>query len=187
MLGAVVVVTAVAALVAHNAYQRPTTAAVSSPAPVVVAPESTSVPSTEEPGPTTVSVTPDVARFPLANQVRQALQTYFDSVNMRSYKLWRSVVTPGLANTKSASDFERGYRTTRDGSIVLYRVDTTLDNGLRVLLTFHSTQSQADAPKGFPHACIVWHLVWPLTFDPDDNAWKVDAGTTDVSTKVQAC
>ncbi len=187
MLGAVVVVTAVAALVAHNTYQQPATVAASSAPPVVVAPGSTSVPSTEEPGPTTVLVTPDVAHFPLNTEVQQVLQTYFDAINTRSYQQWRSVVTPGLASTKSQSDFVQGYRTTRDGSIVVYRVDTTLDNGLRVLLTFHSTQNLADAPKTFQHQCIVWHLVWPLTFDPDDNAWKVGAGTTNGSTMTQAC
>jgi hypothetical protein len=187
VLGAVVVVTAAAALVAHNTYQRPASAAVASTAPVVVAPESTSVPSTEEPGSPVVSITPDVAHFPLRTQVRQLLQTYFDAINSHSYRQWRSVVTPSLASTQTERQYEQGYRTTHDGTIVVYRVDTTLNSGLRVLLTFHSTQAAEDAPKTFPHDCIVWHLVWPLAWNPAANAWKIDAGTTDQSTKMRAC
>lgn len=185
MLGVVVVVTAVGALVAHTVYQRPA-AAVATP-PVVVPTESSPVPPTQEPGSPIVSVTPDVLRYPLHTQVQQLLQTYFDAINTQRYDLWRSVVTATMAKNKSERDFVAGYESTRDGSVVVYRVDPTIDGSLRVLLTFHSVQALADAPKDFQSRCIVWHVVWPLTFDPEDQRWKVDTGTTNEAPQRRAC
>lgn len=186
MLGVVVVVTAVAAIVAHTVYQRPAAAAAANP-PVVVPTASSAVPPTQEPGSPVVSVTPDVLRFPLHTQVQQLLQTYFDAINNQRYDLWRSVVTPNMAEHKSERDFVAGYESTRDGSVVVYRVDTTTDDSLRVLLTFHSVQALADAPKDFQHRCIVWRVVWPLTWDPDDQHWEVDTGTTNEAPQRAAC
>jgi hypothetical protein len=184
VLGAVVVVTAVAAVVAHGRYQRPTAA---DTPPVVVATGSSSVPSSAEPGPGTVSVTPDVLKFTAHAKVQQVFQTYFDAINTKRYAEWRSVVTSDLADEQSESAFVSGYQSTRDGSILLYRVDTAPDNGLRVLVTFHSTQDPADAPSGFAHQCIEWQVVKPLTWDQSDNTWKIDAGILDGSPLRAVC
>lgn len=173
VLGAVVVATAVSALVAHNLYRSS-----AAPPPVVVSTGSATVPSSEEPGPTQVSVTPDAAQDTLHANVRQVLQTYFDAINDKRYDEWRSVVTSAMARQNPEKAFTQGYESTRDGSIVVYRVDTAPDGGLRVLLSFHSVQDVADAPTNFPHGCIAWRVVWPLTQD-SDGTWRVDAGTTE--------
>lgn len=183
MLGVVVVVTAVAALVAHNVYQRQSA---SSP-PLDVSTGSASTPPGAEPGSGRVTVTPDVAHDPLHANVQQVLQAYFDAVNDKKYAEWRSVVTPNLANQEPEAAFQQGYESTKDGSILVYRVDTAPDGGLRVLLSFHSTQSVADAPKSFPYGCIVWQVVWPMSLDPQDGTWRVDAGTTDLSPQRNRC
>jgi hypothetical protein len=183
VLGVVVVVTAAAAVVVHGRYQRPTDNTV----PVVVATGSSSVPGSAEPGPPTVSVTPDVLKYAQHAKVQQVFQTYFNAINTKQYDRWRSVVTSALADEQSESAFVSGYKSTRDGSILLYRVDTAPNNGLRVLVTFHSTQDPADAPTGFAHQCIAWQMVKPLTWDQDDNTWKIDAGILDGSPLRAVC
>lgn len=178
-----VVVTAVAAVVAHGLYHR---TPVLAPIPVATGTPSV-VPSSAEPGPGAVSVTPDVLRDPVHADVQRLLQRYFDAINDRRYDEWRSVVTVTMASQKSRQAFLAGYESTRDGSILVYRVDRALDGGLRVLLSFHSTQSPADAPQGHQVGCLVWQVVWPLSWDAKEAQWKVDAGPTATSPQVDSC
>jgi hypothetical protein len=184
VLAVVVVATAVAALVAHGLYGRP----VATAAPSVVVPTGTSsMPSSAEPGPPNVGVTPEVQHDSLYPQIQQLAQTYFEAINSKRYDEWRSVVTRRLAKTQSETAFLKGYESTHDGSIVVYRVDGTPSAGVRVLVTFHSVQEIADAPAGSPFPCLAWQVVWPLSFDPGDGQWKIDVGTTTDSPQRQAC
>jgi hypothetical protein len=185
VLGVVVVATAVGALAAHNVYQRPAPADAATRIPVSTG--SPSVAPTTEPGSPRVSVTPDVLHDPLHGEVQQVLQTYFNAINNRRYEQWRSVVTASMAAKKSQQDFLTGYATTKDGSILVYRVDRDLGQNLRVLVSFHSTQSVADAPSDHPSGCLKWQVVWPLTFSTQDNAWQLDTGTSAGSPQVQDC
>jgi hypothetical protein len=183
VLGVVVVATAAATLVVRTVYQQQP----ANPAPVVVATGSSSVPRGAEPGSPVVSVTPDVVRFAQHTEVRQLFQTYFDAINAKQYDTWRSVVTSDLAAEEPRSQFLTGYRSTRDGSIVVYRVDNAPDKGLRVLLTFHSVQAVADAPAKFPFSCVAWQVVSPLSWDADRKGWRIDAGVTGESPQGRAC
>lgn len=176
-------VTAVAAVVAHGLYHR---TPVQAPIPVATGTSST-VPSGAEPGPEAVSVTPDVLRDPVHADVQRVLQNYFDAINNRRYDQWRSAVTATMASQKTRQSFLDGYESTRDGSILVYRVDRAVDGGLRVLLTFHSTQAPADAPAGHRSACLAWQVVWPLTRDDHDGEWKVDVGLSDTSPQISPC
>jgi hypothetical protein len=183
VLGVVVLVTAVSAVVAHGLYGRAPVAA-----PIRVATgTSSAVPSSVEPGSDVVSVTPGVLRDPEHAAVQRVLQDYFDAINERRYDEWRSVVTSAMANQKSRQAFLAGYESTRDGSVLVYRVDRALDGSLRVLLRFHSTQSPADAPADHQSGCLVWQVVWPLTWDSRDQQWQVDAGPTATSPQVSDC
>jgi hypothetical protein len=183
VLGVVVVATAVTALLVHGVYQR----SAANAAPLVVSTGSSSVPHSAEPGPSVVTVTPDVLRFAHHTEVQQLFQTYFDAINAKQYDQWRSVVTSDLAEEEPRAQFLSGYQSTRDGSILVYRVDSAPDNGLRVLLSFHSTQDVADAPAKFPYGCVAWQVVSPLSWDSDDNQWKIDAGTTGESPQGKPC
>lgn len=177
------VVTAAAALLAHSLYHRP---APTAPIPVATGAPST-VPGSAEPGPDTVTVTPDVLRDPVHADVQRVLQTYFDSINNRRYDEWRSVVTENMASRKPRQAFLSGYESTRDGSVLVYRVDRALDGSLRVLLGFHSTQSPADAPKGHQSGCLAWRVVWPMSWDAKDATWQVDAGLADTAPQISTC
>jgi hypothetical protein len=178
----VVVATAVAALLAHGVYQRSAAAP-----PLVVSTGSSSVPRSAEPGSPVVTVTPDVLRFAEHTQVQQLFQTYFNAINAKRYDQWRSVVTSDLADEEPQAQFLNGYKSTRDGSILVYRVDSAPHNGLRVLLGFHSVQDVADAPARFPFACVAWQVVSPLSWDADDNQWKIDAGAAGAAPQGNAC
>ncbi|HEX3648579.1 MAG TPA: hypothetical protein VHV49_09125 [Pseudonocardiaceae bacterium] len=183
VLGVVVLVTAVAAVVAHGLYHR---APVLTPIRVATG-TSSAVPTGSEPGSGAVSVTPDVLRDPVHSDVQRVLQRYFDAINERRYDDWRSVVTETMAAQKTRQSFLAGYESTRDGSILVYRVDRALDGSLRVLLTFHSIQSLADAPADHQSGCLVWQVVYPMTFDTQDAGWKVDAGAAATSPQISAC
>jgi hypothetical protein len=183
VLGVVVVATAAAALVVQGVYQQQP----ANSAPVVVSTGSSSVPRGAEPGSSVVSVTPDVVKFAQHTEVQQLFQAYFDAINTKQYDKWRSVVTSDLADEEPRALFLNGYRSTRDGSIVVYRVDNAPDRGLRVLLTFHSVQAVADAPAKFPYGCVAWQVVSPLSWDTQQKGWKIDAGVTGASPQGNAC
>lgn len=192
LLGLVVVVTAVGALVAHNLYQRPTV----TPPQTLPAPASTSSSQPAvigaEPGSPTVQVTADVQNSPLVGKVRDALQKYFNAINVKpvnsqQYLAWRSVVAANLASKESEQKFEDGYKTTRDGTIMVYRVDIAPDDSLRVLLSFHSTQELDSAPSDFQHTCIEWHVVWPLSSEDGGVSLKVDSGMSGATPQRQVC
>ncbi|HEX9337331.1 MAG TPA: hypothetical protein VF892_15660 [Pseudonocardiaceae bacterium] len=182
VLGVVFVVVAVAALVVHSAYRQPTASASSG-----VAPGQSSVPSSAEPGPTTVAFAQDFANYPQHSQVLDVLQRYFNAINDKRYDEWVSVVTPALAAEQTKQAFLDGYHTTHDGSIYVYRVDTAPQNGVRVLLSFTSVQALNDAPQNFAHTCIRWQVVLPLAWDPKARQYEIDAGITGSSPQTQAC
>jgi hypothetical protein len=119
----------------------------------------------QEPGSAMVTVSEDAANSPQATAVRMLVQTYFNAVNAKNYDLWLTVVTNRLARSQPKSTFEQGYRTTRDGTIEIVRIDTTPGSDLRVLLTFHSTQNAQDAPSNSPYSCLTWQVVWPVVHD----------------------
>jgi len=96
-------------------------------------------------------------------------------------------VTPSLAAEQTRQGFLDGYKTTHDGSIYVYRVDSAPNNGVRVLLSFTSVQALSDAPQNFPHMCIHWQVVVPLAWDVKAKQYEVDAGITGSSPQKQAC
>jgi hypothetical protein len=184
VLGLVVVVVAVSALVAHSLYHPPPATGAG---PLGAPPSQASVPGVAQPGPTTVAFAPDVVTFPQHAEVLNVLQTYFNAINDKQYDEWLSVVTPTLGAEQSKQVFLSGYQSTHDGSIFVYRVDPAPQNGLRALVGFTSVQALADAPTQFPHACIHWQVVLPLTWDGSHKQWEIDAGITGSTPQTQAC
>lgn len=184
MLGLVVVVSAVAALIVRDIYhQQPDSAATGTGAP----PSASSLPSSEQPGPSTVAYTQEFAGYPQHNLALNVLQAYFNAINDKQYDEWVSVVTPSLAAEQTRQAFLDGYKSTRDGSIYVYRVDSAPNNGVRVLVSFTSVQALGDAPQNFPHTCIRWQVVLPLAWDAKAKQYEVDAGITGSSPQKQAC
>ncbi|HWE87840.1 MAG TPA: hypothetical protein VG317_00085 [Pseudonocardiaceae bacterium] len=185
VLGGVVLFTGAAGLVARAVYQGGDGSAGSGALPMVLPSAATSVPASEEPGSPTVRLTDDAANYPLGGEVRTLLQTYFDSINSKSYDEWRSVVTDARQQGEPRSVWRADYRTTTDGSIDVYRIEQAPQGGLRVLLTFTSEQDVANAPPDLPSPCIHWQVVYPLTVE--NGAWKLDVGISSASPQRQRC
>ncbi len=117
--------------------------------------------------------------------VRDLLQHYFDAINSKSYDDWTQVVTSSRLHTTSRSEWSDDYRTTRDGSIVVYRIESAGTGQLVVLLRFVSVQDPSDAPPDFPYRCIRWHVVFPLAVE--HGQWRLDAGETGATPQHQSC
>ncbi|UQS26529.1 MULTISPECIES: hypothetical protein [Amycolatopsis] len=151
----------------------------------ILAQTSPARPLAEQPGPGIVELTPDAAAHPQNATVRGLLQTYFDSINNRDYELWKTAVTRERVQAKPKSTWLNDYRTTKDGSILVYRIDPVTDDELRALVGFTSTQDVKDAPAELPEPCVHWRLVLPLALE--SGAWKVDTVTGSTTPELSRC
>ncbi|HEY3611386.1 MAG TPA: hypothetical protein VGL06_28090 [Pseudonocardiaceae bacterium] len=184
VLGLVVVLVAVAALIAHSLYHQQAAPGAGS---AVAPPSQASVPGSAQPGPTTVAFAPDFAAYPQQALLLKVLQTYFNAINDKRYDEWLSVVTPTFAAEQPEDQFLAGYRSTRDGSIFVYRVDPAPEHRLLVLVGFTSTQAKADEPAKYPYPCIHWQVVLPVAWDVNRKQWEIDAGIAASSPQGQQC
>lgn len=188
VLGAVVLFTGAGGLLARAVYQGADQSGGSGnpgSLPTVLPASSSAVPAAQEPGPSTVRMTDDAANYPLGSEVRNLLQTYFDSINGGRYDEWLSVVSSARQEGEPRQVWRDDYRTTRDGAIVVYRIEQAPEGGLRVLLAFTSVQTVANAPPDLPSPCIHWQVVYPLTMEL--GSWKLDVGITSANPQRQPC
>lgn len=175
-----VIATALGALVARSVYaEQPP------PTPTAIVPSTSSVPPDEQPGPADVQGTTDATTHPLFATLQPLLQHYFDAINAKDYASWKEVVSSDRIKETDEKTFQNDYRTTRDGTIVIYRIEARGDGNALVMLQFASTQDRADAPPNFPEPCIRWNLVWPFT--QQRGVWKLAAGTTSASPQYEKC
>ncbi|GAA1239686.1 hypothetical protein GCM10009676_25520 [Prauserella halophila] len=169
VLVAIVALTVGGGLVAREVYQPPSRT--SRPAaPQTSAPSSSAEPD-EQPGPARVRLTGDAAAHPNAQDVRAVLQDYFDAINRRDYDLWVTTVVAERAALQREQEWRANYRSTRDGSIRVYRIEAAPDGGLTVLLGFTSVQDTVDAPDDLQSDCIRWRLAFPFTAAEGD--WRI--------------
>lgn len=175
-----VIATALGALVARGVYTDPPPTL-----PPVVQPSSSSVPREEQPGPAAVQGTADATAHPLYRTLQPLLQTYFDAINEKDYARWAGTVTEERLAQQSEDKWHADYRTTRDGSIVMYRIEARGNGTARVLLRFTSTQEVEASPPELPAPCIHWNVVW--AFARDRGEWKLAAGPTSATPKHEEC
>ncbi len=138
----------------------------------------TALPPDKQPGSPLVRLSSDAADHPHDQTIRRLLQAYFDGINGRNYERWKTSVTWGRVRTKSEREWLRDYRSTRDGSIFVHRIESAPEGRMRVLLSFTSTQDVIDAPVTLPEPCIRWWLALPVSLERGH--WKIDtvpAGT----------
>jgi hypothetical protein len=166
-------------LVAREFYQHPQSASTATP------PGTGDLPSAEQPGPATVRLTPDAAAHPQHEAVRALTQTYFDAINRGDYDAWRTTVTRTMILAQPRPEWQANYHSTRDGSIVVYRIDPSPSNGLDVLIGFTSVQDPSAAPRELQAGCLRWRLVLPLALE--SGRWKLDSGTQASTLEVSQC
>jgi hypothetical protein len=174
-----VIATAVGALFARTWYADTTP-----DTPPAVLP-TTSVPQDEQPGTRDVNGTPDATAHPLYQTVRVLLQRYFDAINDKDYASWQRTVISERVQRQPEEKWRNDYRTTRDGSVVIFRIELGEDDTARVLMTFTSVQDPADAPQELPAACIRWNVVFPLV--REDDGWKLDSSPASASPQHERC
>jgi hypothetical protein len=176
-----VIATALGGLLARDLYSEP-----SAPPPAtVVATSQSPGPPEQQPGPPTVRGTADAVAHPLYRTLRDLLQTYFDAVNAKDYARWSSAVTYERQTNQPEQKWQDEYRSTKDGNIVMHRVEARGDGTARVLLTFTSTQAETDAPQELPEPCIHWNVVW--AFSTEDGDWRLAAGPASATPQHEAC
>lgn len=168
-------------LLARELYQAPQGSAEEEAA---ATPTTTSLAPEQQPGSSRVELTADAAAHPEAEAVRTLVQTHFDAINARDYDLWSTTVVTERVQGQPRRDWLANYRSTRDGSIRVYRIESAPRDQLTVLLAFTSVQDAADAPSELPEDCIRWQLAFPLT--AEEGGWKIDtvpAGTVPERTR----
>lgn len=174
MLVVVVAVAVAGGVLLRDVYQR----GVPGEVKPVTAPEASSLAPHEQPGSPLVQLTPDASDHPRDEIVRRLLQAYFDGINGRNYDRWKTSVTSERVRAKPEETWLRDYRSTKDGSILVHRIDTARDGKMNVLLSFTSTQDLRDAPVILQERCIRWWLALPVAVERGH--WKIDtvpAGT----------
>ncbi|MFB9685551.1 hypothetical protein [Amycolatopsis plumensis] len=158
-------------LLAREIYRRPDQPAddASSAVPTT-APSSSGAPAAVDDD---VRMTDDARAHPQADAVRKVLKKYFEAINTKQYPQWTAVVTDERAAGQSQGDWKKGVRSTKDSDALVYRIERSSGNSLRVLVGFTSRQDIEDAPPFFREPCIKWRLVMPLVVD--DGTLKVAA------------
>ncbi|TCO47956.1 hypothetical protein [Actinocrispum wychmicini] len=183
---AITVVTAAAALGGRYLYQQHADTTVITSI-VAGGPSGSATPSTPVPPPGSLLVqgSQDAVAHPQYEPVQKMTQDYFDAINGRDYSKFRGVITKARADLLPKAKFDHDFRSSADGSILIYRIDAAPDAKLRVLIGFTSTQDVADAPPELPVPCITWHVVWPLV--RDGAKWRIDSGPELSSPQHDAC
>lgn len=176
-----VIATALGGLLTRDLYAD---TAPPAPAPVLPGPPS-SLPPSEQPGPVNVQGTLDATAHPLYETFRSLLQNYFEAINSKDYERWTSTVTSKRRKDAPEEDWQTDYRTTKDGSIVLYRIESGADDTARVLLEFTSTQGIKEAPAELPVPCIHWNVVW--AFAKENGEWRLATGAASASPQHEEC
>lgn len=153
-------------LLARDLYQReePDRAAAEVPAASALKPS-------EQPGPREVKLTPDAANHPYGDTVSSLLQSYIDGINGRNYDRWKTAVTVERVRKQPERQWLQDFRSTRNGSVLVHRIESTPNGTLRVLVSFTSTQDRDDAPDTLKETCIRWQLAWPLA--QERGQWKI--------------
>ncbi|NUT52483.1 MAG: hypothetical protein HOV94_35125 [Saccharothrix sp.] len=176
--------TAGVGVLAREVYQRPASAQ----GDQVQAPGSEpsgSVPRSAQPGSGTVQLSVDAAQHPDGEQVREVLQRFFDAINAHDYEQWARTVTSHRVGQTPKSRWLSDYESSRDGSILVHRIESVSPTRLRVMMTFTSTQDVAKAPADLQADCIHWRVVYP--FQEERGALRVDLGTEGSTSQFTAC
>jgi hypothetical protein len=172
VIGVVLVLTAVGGLVARSIYQP----AANASTPPAAAPPPTSAPTSgppiKQPGSPKVQLSADAAASPYGATIQNLLQVYFNSINDHNYQEWESVATPALIQENLQGKWQTGYKTTQDGSMYVYRINSSSGGQLRVLITFTSTQALANAPDFAKFTCVNWSQVMPIV--NMKGSWRID-------------
>jgi len=98
-----------------------------------------------------------------AEEIRDVLQGYFDSINNRDYASWVRSVAASQSSVQDPQRWAREYSTSVDSN---FMVTAVFDDPLRARILFTSQQSVDLAPPMLPAECIEWDVTY-LVSDTD--------------------
>ena len=128
----------------------------------------------QPPGPGIVQLSQDAAAHPQADPIRSLLQRHFDAINNRDYAAWTSTVVSRRSREMPEPKWQADYASTRDGSILVHRIEPSADGPI-VLLSFTSTQQAAQAPASLPGStCTNWWVSYRVVVERGQR--RIDAG-----------
>ncbi len=173
---------------APSTSRPPTGAAVDTPASSSAdssaATSADSDPSSAPVGPSnnlTVQMSPAARTHARAQDVQQALQSYFDAINQHDYPSWTQSVTRTLASHQTSAQWLQAYATTMDSSIWMQSVR---DDPLQVQIRFTSQQDPDLAPPDMKVGCIHWALTLQVA---DQDGQLAIGSTVDGSVSYAKC
>lgn len=123
------------------------------------------VPAADEGSPA-VLLSSDASRHPAAGAVSLQLQRYFDAINAGDYAGWVSTVAVGRADAQPEKSWKTAYRSTKDGTIRVDRIDDLPGDAVLVRVRFTSIQDLADAPPDLRVRRICWRTTMPMAGSP---------------------
>ncbi len=131
------------------------------------------LPAPGQAGSAVVELSADARAYPGAAAVRALLHTYFDAVNSRDYPRWATTVVPDLAARQPETTWASDLAGTRDGTILVSRIEEAdAGGGLLVLVSFATVapvQNAADLPAG--RSC--WNASYSLV--QEDGSLRLDS------------
>jgi hypothetical protein len=137
--------------------------------------------SSASPSAVPVAFAPPAALYPEAALIQPVIAAYFRAINGRDYAEYLTTQSPGVAMT--AQQFQTGFRSTQDSSVLVTSIAITPDGRRSADLTFTSRQQPQDGPGG--ESCTNWHLT--LFFDAHAATYTIGTPPANYHASYQSC
>ena len=128
-----------------------------------------------------VSLAPAAAQYPDADSIASVITEYFQAINDRDYAAYLATQSPDVALT--SDQFQTGYRSTEDSSVLVTNITTAPDGRPEADVTFTSQQQPQDGPDG--ESCTNWQI--SMFFDDNAGTYIIGAPPADYRASHQPC
>jgi len=128
-----------------------------------------------------VKLAPAVAQYPDAGSLQAVIIEYFQGINNRDYSEYAATQSAGMALT--FQQFETGFRSTEDSSVLVTSIATAPDGRPEADVTFTSRQQPQDGPNG--ESCTNWQVT--MFFDENAGTYTIGAPPADYRASYQPC
>jgi hypothetical protein len=128
-----------------------------------------------------IALAPAAALYPEAALIQPVITAYFRAINRRDYAEYLTTQSPG--NAVTAQQFQTGFRSTQDSSVLVTGIAIMSDGRPAADVTFTSRQQPHDGPDG--ESCTNWHVT--MFFDDRAGTYTVGPPAGNYHASYQAC